>query len=67
MGAGALVYVVLSRLFPHHASLIEDAVYAHEVLAARDAALGIGHVSSMEQDEEKKDDGARVEVLPTVV
>lgn len=66
MVTGALVHTVLSRLFPHSASLIEEAVYAHEVLAARSAALGSGHSDSLEQEEEK-DDGTHVAVLAAVV
>ncbi|ORY81773.1 permease for cytosine/purines, uracil, thiamine, allantoin-domain-containing protein [Leucosporidium creatinivorum] len=62
MVSGALVHIVLSRLFPHEASLIEEAVYAHEVLAARSTALQLGQSDSLEQEEEKED-GARIAVV----
>jgi nucleobase:cation symporter-1, NCS1 family len=66
MVSGALVHTVLSRLFPHSASLIEEAVYAHEMLAARSHALGLGQSDSLEQEEEKED-GPRVAVLAAIV
>lgn len=66
MVSGALVHTVLSRLFPHSASLIEEAVYAHEVLALQSAALGSRHGDSLVQEEEKEE-GSRVAVFAAVV
>ncbi|KAK4699307.1 hypothetical protein P7C70_g6956, partial [Phenoliferia sp. Uapishka_3] len=59
---GAAVHVTLSKLFPDRNSLIMEAVYAHEVLAARASAVGQGNDDDI--SEKEKEGEALTYVVP---
>jgi NCS1 family nucleobase:cation symporter-1 len=60
MISSSVLHVLLSKLFPDHDSLIDEAVYAHEVLAARQGHTMEHHDSEVSSEKGKDEPHAFV-------